>query len=190
MIINYLASLPKELVVVIISAIPLLELRASIPYALLMEPKLSPAFALGLSVFGSWLPAFFIVFFLEHLEPLLRRNSFLDKLIDKVYAKTRAKSEQIKTMEFWGLVIFIAIPLPGTGVWTGALAGYLLGLSAVKIIFASLLGTLGAGIFMTFLSAYIALLIRYTLWGVLVALLALGVYFVYNKVTADLKKTK
>jgi uncharacterized membrane protein len=189
MIINYLANLPKELIVIVISAIPLLELRASIPYALLMDPKLSPALALALSVFGSWLPAFFIVFLLEHIEPILRKQGMLNTFIDKVYTKTRAKSEQIKTMEFWGLVIFIAIPLPGTGVWTGALAGYLLGLSAVKIIFASLLGTLGAGILMVFLSAYIALLIRYTLLGFLVALLALGVYFVYNRFIIRNKKS-
>lgn len=181
MIINYLANLPKELVVIILAAVPLVELRASIPYAMLLEPKLSPIVALALSVFGSWLPAFFIVFVLEHIEPVLRKSKLLNDIIDKVYAKTRAKSEQIKTMEFWGLVIFIAIPLPGTGVWTGALAGYLLGLSPLKIIIASLLGTTGAGILMTFLSAYIGLVIRYTLAGVCFTALLGLLYFLYRK---------
>lgn len=181
MIINYLANVPKELVVVILSAVPLLELRASIPYALLIEPKLTPLMALLLGVLGSWLPAFFVVFVLEHIEPILRKVKLFNDILDKVYAKTRAKSEKIKTMEFLGLVLFVGIPLPGTGVWTGALAGYLLGLAPLKIITASLLGTTLAGILMTFLSAYISLVIRYTLAGVFTTALLGLAYFLYKK---------
>ena len=181
MFIHYLLHLPKEIVVMLIAATPILELRAAIPYALLLEPKLSLWLALLLGVIGSWLPAFFIVFFLEHLEPWLRKSKYLNGVIDKVYAKTRANSQQIKEMEFFGLVLFVGIPLPGTGVWTGALAGYLLGLSPWKIILASLLGTTLAGILMTFLSAYIDLLIRYTLAGVGLAAVLAVAYFLYKK---------
>ncbi|MDR1453114.1 MAG: small multi-drug export protein [Candidatus Margulisbacteria bacterium] len=135
------------LIVFALSAAPLLELRASIPYGFLVG--LSPLTVLFLSIVGSWLPAFFIVFALEHIEPFLRKIKFLDALLDRIYAKTRAKSAQIQKWEFWGLVLFIGVPLPGTGVWTGALAGYLLGLGRRKIILAALLGTTLAGLAMT-----------------------------------------
>ncbi|MDR1323668.1 MAG: small multi-drug export protein [Candidatus Margulisbacteria bacterium] len=134
------------LIVFALSATPLLELRASIPYGFLAG--LPPMAVFFLSVAGSWLPAFFVVFVLEHVEPLLRKIKFLNDLLDRVYAKTRAKSEQIQKWEFWGLILFIGVPLPGTGVWTGSLAGYLLGLSRRKIILASLLGTALAGLAM------------------------------------------
>ncbi|MDR2429168.1 MAG: small multi-drug export protein, partial [Candidatus Margulisbacteria bacterium] len=62
---------------------------------------------------------------------------------------TRAKSAQIQKWEFWGLILFVGVPLPGTGVWTGSLAGYLLGLNRRKIILAALLGTTLAGLAMT-----------------------------------------
>ncbi|GBR72578.1 small multidrug export protein [Candidatus Termititenax aidoneus] len=134
------------LLVLALSATPLLELRASIPYGFAV--KLPPLAVLLLSVAGSWLPAFFVVFILEYVEPFLRKIKFLNDLLDRVYAKTRAKSEQIQKWEFWGLILFIGVPLPGTGVWTGSLAGYLLGLSRRKIILASLLGTTLAGLAM------------------------------------------
>ena len=143
--------LPKELLMFIISAVPLLELRASIPYGFLAG--LPPLMVFILSVIGSWLPSFFVVFVLEHIEPFLRRIKFLDDFLTKLYAKTRAKSTQVQKWEFWGLIAFVGIPLPGTGVWTGSLAGYLFGLNKPKIILASLLGTTLAGLLMVLIMA-------------------------------------
>ena len=144
---SLLAPLPPELQTFCGAAIPLLEVRAAVPYALGIL-KLSVSAALLWNVLGSWCPAFFVVFVLEHIEPFLRKIKFFSDLLDRIYAKTRAKSAQIQKWDFWGLVIFIGIPLPGTGVWTGSLAGYLLGLNRWKIIIASLLGTLLASILM------------------------------------------
>ncbi|GBR75540.1 small multidrug export protein [Candidatus Termititenax persephonae] len=135
--------------VFLLSVIPLLELRASIPYGFLAD--LSPLVVLLLSIIGSWLPAFFVVFVLEHIEPFLRKIKLLNAFLDRLYAKTRSKSENIRRWEFWGLVLFIGVPLPGTGVWTGSLAGYLLGLDKTKVIIASLLGTTLAGTIMAVL---------------------------------------
>lgn len=188
MIINYLLHLPKEILVVLMAAAPILELRAAIPYALFVEPKLSPWLAYVLSVFGTWLPTFFIVFMLEHIEPLLRKINVLNTLINAVYKKIRAESGKIKALEFWGLVFFIAIPVPGAGVWTGALAGYLLGVPALQILGASLLGSLIAGVLVMFLSASIAMLMHYTLLGLLVTVVALVGYFLYNKYVVPAKK--
>ncbi|MDR1997269.1 MAG: small multi-drug export protein [Candidatus Margulisbacteria bacterium] len=165
----------KSLLVFLISAVPLLELRASIPYAFLTEPLLNYRTALFLSVLGSWLPSFFVVFVLEHIEPLLRRIGFLRDFLDRLYVKTRARSERIKKWEFWGLVLFVGMPLPGTGVWTGSLAGYLLGLHKPKIILAALLGTLLAGLLMSFLMVFLKfsleMITRYSFGFVLVLLL-------------------
>jgi uncharacterized membrane protein len=135
------------LIVFLISAVPLLELRASVPYGILAG--LPPLTVLLISIAGSWLPSFFVVFALGHIEPLLRRLKFLNGLLDRIYAKTRAKSAGIQELEFWGLLFFVGAPLPGTGVWTGSLAGYLLGLKRWKIILAALLGTTLAGVIMT-----------------------------------------
>jgi len=144
---SLLLPLPPELQTFCGAAIPLLEVRAAMPYALGIL-KLPLGAALFWNVLGSLCPAFFVVFILEHIEPFLRKIKFFNDLLDRIYAKTRAKSAQIQKWEFWGLVIFIGIPLPGTGVWTGSLAGYLLGLNRWKIIIASLLGTLLASILM------------------------------------------
>lgn len=164
-----------------LAATPLLELRGSIPYAMLLDPVFPAWKALWLSVLGSWLPAFLIMYILEHAEPLIRKNKKTAQVLDAIYRKTRAKSQQIKDLEFWGLVIFIGIPLPGTGVWTGVLAAYLLGLSKGQTIFAAFLGTSIAGVIMVFLSTYISAIIRFGLMAIIATVLAIMVYIWYSK---------
>ncbi len=169
-----------KIIIAFVAAIPLLELRASIPLAI-FKYGMSSWEALWISVVGSFLPALPILFILEYLEPLLRKIKFLDKLLDKVFEHTRAKSQVIKELELLGLIIFIGIPLPGTGVWTGTFAAYLFGLPKLHACFAALLGTMIAGVIMVFLSAYINLIIKYSLAGIISLLLLIGGWFIYKK---------
>ena len=138
----------KEFILVALgSALPIIELRGTIPAALALQ--LPWQLVLPSAILGSLLPALPILWGLDHLEPLLRKSPALSSLIDKVYAKVRHKGAKLQREEFWGLVLFIGIPLPGTGVWTGLLAAYLFGLSRRSSLLAALLGTTLAGTIIT-----------------------------------------
>ena len=82
--------------------------------------------------------------------PLGKR--FFDWLFDWLFARTRKKTAGIEKYEFFGLTVFVAIPLPVTGAWTGAMAGWLMGLKPVSAFFSILLGVMIAGVIMTVLS--------------------------------------
>ncbi|MEF9839861.1 MAG: small multi-drug export protein, partial [Lachnospiraceae bacterium] len=73
-------------------------------------------------------------------------------MVLKLEAKAMGKSEQIEKYEFWGLALFVGIPLPGTGAWTGALIASLLGVKFKKAFPAIIIGIIGATVIMTLLS--------------------------------------
>ena len=73
-------------------------------------------------------------------------------MVEKLEKKSMAKSDQIQKYEFWGLALFVGVPLPGTGAWTGALIASLLGIKTKKASLAILLGLIMATIIMTFIS--------------------------------------
>jgi len=150
-LIQYLSNLPPKIITLIISAIPIIELRGSIPFAIL-KLNLAPFAAFSYGVAGSLIPVFPILFLLQFAEPILRKSSFFDQLLDKIYDRTRSKSKLIQDWELIGLILFVGIPFPGTGVWTGTLAAYLFGFSKIFSFFAALIGTMLAGVIMTFLS--------------------------------------
>ncbi len=161
------------LITMFVAAVPILELRASIPLAMLSF-KMGAVEALIYSVIGSILPVFPILFLLEYVEPFIRKSKALGSLLDKVFERTRSKSQMIKELEFIGLVLFIGVPLPGTGVWTGTFAAYLFGMKKWQALIAGVLGTTIAGVIMVFLSTYIDLIIKYGL--VILAVIAAGVF--------------
>jgi len=142
-----------ELVTILISTIPLVELRGAIPVAINVY-GLAPWSALFFGVLGSLIPVFPILWLLKWLEPHLRKIKELDNLIEIVYERTRKKSQLIQDYELIGLVLFIGIPLPGTGVWTGMLAAYLFDLPKGFSFLAALMGTTLAGVIMLFLSDF------------------------------------
>jgi len=159
-IIHYLEGLPPKWVTLLISAFPIVELRGAIPIAIGVY-KMAPAHAFTYGVIGSLIPVIPILYLLEFLEPHLRKIDWINTLIDKVFERTRTKSKIIQELELVGLILFIGIPLPGTGVWTGTLAAYIFGLNKGLSLLAALIGTAIAGVIMVFLSSYIHLIIRY-----------------------------
>jgi uncharacterized membrane protein len=137
--------IPKnELLVLLAAAAPVLEVRGSIPLGLYFG--LTPAKTFILSVIGSIIPILPVLFGLNYLTGHLRKVPAFDKLITKLFERTRAKSDLIKKFEAVGLMLFVAVPLPGTGIWTGCVAAYLFGLSYLEGFLACAVGTAVAAV--------------------------------------------
>lgn len=151
-IINLLAFLPNWLEIMIISAIPVVELRGAIPLAILVyHMPYFQAYLLG--VIGSIIPAPFILIFIPAILRWMSGTRVFGKMAQWIIAKGMKKSEKLTKYEFWGLFLFVAIPLPGTGVWTGCLAAALIGLDFRRSLISVALGSAVAGIIVTSLVA-------------------------------------
>lgn len=135
-----MTKIPSELIVFITAAVPIFEVRASVPLGIIAY-YLPPTTTLVLSIVGSVLPVFPLLWFLTYLTNHLRKISFFDRFFSWLFSHTRAKSKLIEDLELVGLALFIAIPLPGTGVWTGTIAAYLLGLRWIPTFIAAIVGT-------------------------------------------------
>ncbi len=121
----------KWLWVIMLAMMPISELRGAIPLA--FKYALNPYFAIPLIIFANFIPVPFILLFLQPVEKWLRKWKFWDSLLNKIFEHTRKKTK--KSIEKWeslALIIFVAIPLPVTGAWTGSLAAYLFGLDFKK----------------------------------------------------------
>ncbi|MEO0122487.1 MAG: small multi-drug export protein [candidate division WOR-3 bacterium] len=130
------------------SMIPVVELRGALPLAInLFKIPWQKAFII--SFIGNILPVPFILLFLKPVTDLLCKVYLFKRFFDWLFSKTRKKSRVIEKYEELGLLIFVAIPLPGTGAWTGALLAYLMGLDFKKSIFFIGIGVFIAGVIVT-----------------------------------------
>ena len=144
-------SVGKEAIVFIISMIPILELRG----ALLVEGPLlgvPVAKAIPLCILGNIIPVPFILLLITPIFNWMKGTKHLKPLVDKLEAKAMKKKDQIEKFEFWGLVLFVGIPLPGTGAWTGSLIAALLGVKFKKAFPAVIIGICMATVIMWFIS--------------------------------------
>ncbi len=141
--------MPRELLVMIIAAVPVVEIRGAIPFArgvLGMEPVPALLWAYG----GNLLPVVFLLLCLGPFSEFLsRRFSVCRRFFNWLFTRTSRKSDVIRKYGPLGLVLFVAIPLPVTGGWTGTVAAFLLGISFQRAIAAIALGILVAGILIT-----------------------------------------
>ena len=139
-VVEFLKSLPKELAIFLGAAIPVTEVRASVPLGILyFHPK--PLTVIVLSVAGSLLPVIPLLWFLNTATQRLRKIAAFDKFFEWLFTRTRSKSKIIEDFELVGLTLFIGIPFPGTGVWTGTIAAYLLGLPKIPTILCAMIGS-------------------------------------------------
>ena len=154
----FLEGIPPELIVIFISMIPFIELRGALPVAILVyEMPLYLAFPLA--VIGNLIPVPFILLFLGDIEVRLRRFKVWNRFFDWLYARTKKRaSDKIEMYEEIAIMLFVAIPLPMTGAWTGSLIAYLFGLDVKKSFAIVALGVVIAGIIVTSL-------IYFGLWG-------------------------
>ncbi len=150
-IIELLKGLPKELIVAITAASPIIEVRGSVPLGIL-QFGLPPFKNFLISVVGSLVPIFPILWILNFLTDGLRKIKIFDRFFEWLFTRTRAKSKLIEKYETLGLALFVSIPLPGTGVWTGCVAAYLFGLPWSNTILAATIGTSIAAAILTLAS--------------------------------------
>ena len=162
-------DIAEELIVLIISALPIVELRGSLPIAINLL-DMPWQWALFLAIVGTMLPVPFILLFLESVTKWISRVEAGKKLVEWVFQRTRRRSKIIERYERIGLALFVAIPLPFTGAWTGSIAAFLFGLKFGYALLSIFVGVIIAGAIVTALSllGWLGALIA----GVLLAVLA------------------
>ena len=141
----------KMLLTLLVAMVPVIELRGAIPIG--VAYGLNFWVSIGLSIIGNLLPVPFLILFTRHVFEWLRSlSSRLDTFVSKLEQRAEKKSEVVQRYAFWGLVILVAIPLPGTGAWTGALVAALMDMRIKKAMPAIVLGVVIAGVIITLLS--------------------------------------
>jgi uncharacterized membrane protein len=139
-----LDNLYKAMMTFLISIVPVIELRGAIPVARVAE---LPWFAaLPAAVLGNMLPVPFIIIFGRRFFAWLRKHTPFGKLADRLETRAEKKIDTVRKYQFFGLMIFVAIPLPGTGAWTGALIAAMMNLRMRTAFPSILLGVIGAGL--------------------------------------------
>lgn len=144
------AAFGKEIIVFIISMLPILELRGGLLAAALL--KLNPIVSYIICIVGNVIPIPIILLFITKIFDKLKKTKFLKKLVEKIEKKALSKKDKLEKGEFIGLLLFVGIPLPGTGAWTGALLAALLGMDKKKAFLAIILGVILASIIMMIVS--------------------------------------
>ena len=132
--------------------IPILELRGGLLAAGPAILDIPMWQAIPICVVGNLVPIPFILLLITKIFDWMKGTRKLKPIVEKLEKKAMSKSDQIEKYEFWGLVIFVGIPLPGTGAWTGALIAALLGIRFRKAFPAIVLGVCLAAFIMTVLS--------------------------------------
>ena len=140
----------KELIIFIISLMPILELRGGLIAAALLGVEMLPSFII--CFIGNIIPIPFILWFITPVFNKMKKTKKLKKLVDKLEKKAMSKKDRIEKLQYIGLLLFVGIPLPGTGAWTGALIASLLDMDKKKALLFSILGVIMAGGIMMLLS--------------------------------------
>ncbi|MBP1573365.1 MAG: small multi-drug export protein [Oscillospiraceae bacterium] len=155
---SLMSGLPEELIIFVISMIPILELRGGIIAASLLGVPITTA--IPVCIIGNIIPIPFILLFITKIFELMKKTKTFRSLVEKLESKAMGKSDKIKKYEFWGLMLFVGIPLPGTGAWTGSLIAALLRIKNRKAVPAIFLGLILATIIMCTVSYFIPWLIK------------------------------
>jgi uncharacterized membrane protein len=186
-ILGFLGWLPSWFVIIIIAMIPIIELRGTILLWAAQDTAITFAgfpYPEGwlqiyiVSVIGNMIPIPLILLFFPWVEKKLRRFKTFNRLFDWLFARTRKKTgKSVERYEELALLLFVAIPLPVTGAWTGSLVAYLFGLNKLKSLFFIFIGVLMAGAIMlalVLISFWIALVIIVFLTVVLIIMGRMG----------------
>ncbi len=148
----------KIVMTFLVSMVPIIELRGAIPIA--TGAGLSPWVAIPVAIFGNLLPIPFIILFIKKIFGWMRKVSpKLNGIVDKMEAKAEKNKKKVLRYAFWGLALFVAIPLPGTGAWTGALVAAMLDMPLKKAFPSIAVGVLLAGVIISVASYGAAALI-------------------------------
>jgi uncharacterized membrane protein len=150
--ISWVYNIDPALATFLLSMLPIFELRAAIPIAIAnFDLALWQIFIVA--VIGSYIPGVLIIYFLGPVSNWFRKWKVFDKFFTWLFDRTRAKFD--KKYALWGrlaLMFFVAIPLPGTGVWTGSLAAWLFNFDKKQSLLYIALGSILAGSLVTLIS--------------------------------------
>lgn len=150
-------NLSDELLVFIVSMLPIVELRGAIPLGVVLG--INSWELLGIALLGNMLPIPFIIFCARPIVNYFLKTKIFRPVGNWLEEKVRKHSDKVLKYEIWGLFLFVAIPLPGTGAWTGALIAALLNLRIKNALPTITLGVLTAGLIMLFGSTAIKFLV-------------------------------
>lgn len=138
----------KILMTLLVSMVPVIELRGAIPIA--TAHGLEPYISIPVAIIGNLIPVPFIIIFIKKIFAWIRKvMPKLDGMVTKLENRALSKKETVEKYAFWGLFVFVAIPLPGTGAWTGALIAAMLDMRLKRAFPSIALGVLTAGIIVT-----------------------------------------
>ncbi len=144
------AKFGGEIVTFVISLLPILELRGGLLAASILNVK--PIIAYIVAIVGNLLPIPFILMFLTPIFNFMKKTKLFKGMVEKLEAKAMKNKEKFEKGEFIALILFVGIPLPGTGAWTGALIASVMGMNKKKAMLAILLGVFMASIIMMIIS--------------------------------------
>jgi uncharacterized membrane protein len=149
------------------AAAPISELRGAIPLAIkTLHISWPVAFVVALA--GNLLPVPFLLLFLDPIVKLLSKVKLFERIINWVFERSKRRGKLVERYESIGLTIFVAIPFPLTGAWTGAILAFLLGLPFWRAFIAIAIGVLIAGAIVTTLTVI-------GWWGAIIAGVGLGI---------------
>lgn len=146
-VLHFLGNLPPEWIVLIMSCLPIIELRGSIPLAIgVFNMPFWEALLLG--VVGNMIPVLPILLLFQPLSDFLRRFKWYDRFYTWLYQRTLKRSSQVEKLGAVGLILFTAVPLPITGAWTASFAAIIFNIRVTYAFSAIFLGVLIAGLIM------------------------------------------
>jgi uncharacterized membrane protein len=141
----------KLLMTFLISMVPIIELRGAIPIGVANGLSIWPAILV--SILGNLVPVPFIILFIKKIFAWMRTKSVrLNNLVERMEKRAAGKTETVQKYAFWGLFVLVAIPLPGTGAWTGALVAAMLEMPMKKAFPSIALGVAAAGAIVAFVT--------------------------------------
>ena len=146
----FLETVGRPWCVFFCSLLPIIEMRGAIPLGAGLGLPLWQNYLI--SITGNMLPVPFILLMIRWVLEVMKKIKGLRKIALWVEAKAEKNRPKIEKYSFWGLFAFVAIPLPGTGAWTGSLVAALIRMDFKKAILAVLLGVLSAGVIMSLIS--------------------------------------
>ena len=158
--IHLLAGSPHEITTIVLAMLPISELRGAIPYAITIG-KMPWQEAYVISVIANFIPVIFILWLVGPVSEYLRRFAIFSRFFDWLFARTRRKGKMIERFEILGLILFVAIPLPVTGAWTGSVAAFIFDIKKRVALPAIFAGIMIAGVIVTLASLGVI-----SIWGV------------------------
>ena len=152
----FLETVGKELCVFFCSMIPIIELRGAIPLGAALGLPWWQSYIL--SVIGNMLPVPIILLFVKAVLNFMAKSKvkFFNKIADFLFKRVEKRRGKIEKYSFWGVCLFVAVPLPVTGAWTGSLVAAMIDMKFWKALLSCLIGVMIAGVVMTLVSYGIA----------------------------------